>query len=90
VIAGPGTIWPMPESRARKKRSSRRYQVEPQRKKVAKHSPRWYGPLVLGVIGLGVVVVISNYLRGDLATNGVLWAGLGIIGVGFVGLTFWK
>jgi hypothetical protein len=42
------------------------------------------------VIGVGVVVVVSNYLRGDAATNGVLWAGLGIIGVGFVGLTFWK
>jgi len=46
--------------------------------------------LVLGVIGLGVVVVVWNYLRGDLASNGVLWAGLGIIGLGFVGLTFWK
>ena len=80
----------MPESRARKKRSSQRYQVEPQRKKKTKHSPRWYGPLVLGVIGLGVVVVVWNYLRGDFATNGVLWTGLGIIGVGFVGLTFWK
>jgi multisubunit Na+/H+ antiporter MnhB subunit len=81
---------PMPESRARKKRTGQRYQVEPQRKKRSKGSPRWYGPLVLGVIGLGVVVVIGNYLRGDFATNGVLWAGLGIIGAGFVGLTFWK
>jgi Cell division protein CrgA len=80
----------MPESRARKKRTSQRYQIEPQRKKRAKASPRWYGPLVLGVIGLGVVVVIANYLRGDGATNGVLWAGLGIIGAGFVGLTFWR
>jgi hypothetical protein len=80
----------MPESRARKKRTSQRYQIEPQRKKRAKSSPRWYGPLVLGVIGLGVVVVIANYLRGDGAPNGVLWAGLGIIGAGFVGLTFWR
>ena len=45
---------------------------------------------MLSVIGLGVVVVVWNYLRGDFATNGVLWTGLGIIGVGFVGLTFWK
>lgn len=80
----------MPESHSRKKRSSQRYQVEPQRKKRAKHSPRWYGPVVLSVIGLGVVVVVWNYLRGDSATNGALWTGLGIIGVGFVGLTFWK
>ena len=80
----------MPESRSRKKRPNQRYQIEPQRKKRSKASPRWYGPTVLSVIGLGVVVVVWNYLRGDLATNGVLWTGLGIIGVGFVGLTFWK
>jgi Cell division protein CrgA len=80
----------MPESRSRKKRRPQRYQVEPQRKKKSSQSPRWYGPFVLGVIGLGVAVVVWNYLRGDLATNGVLWTGLGIIGVGFVGLTFWK
>jgi cell division protein CrgA len=80
----------MPESRSRKKRPNQRYQIEPQRKKRSKASPRWYGPAVLSVIGLGVVVVVWNYLRGDLATNGVLWTGLGIIGVGFVGLTFWK
>ena len=45
---------------------------------------------MLGMIGLGVAVVIWNYLRGDAATNGFLWTGLGIIGVGFVGLTFWR
>lgn len=80
----------MPESRSRKKRANQRYQIEPQRKKRSNASPRWYGPVVLSVIGLGVVVVVWNYLRGDFATNGVLWTGLGIIGVGFVGLTFWK
>ena len=80
----------MPESRSRKKRPNQRYQIEPQRKRRSKASPRWYGPAVLSVIGLGVIVVVWNYLRGDFATNGVLWTGLGIIGVGFVGLTFWK
>jgi cell division protein CrgA len=80
----------MPESRTRKKRAGQRYQLEPARKKRPKRSPSWYGPLVLSVIGLGVAVVVWNYLRGDFASNGVLWAGLGIIGVGFVGLTFWR
>jgi hypothetical protein len=80
----------MPESRTRRKRGSQRYRVEPQRRKRARSSPRWYGPLVLGVIGLGVAVVIWNYLRGDAASNAALWTGLGIIGVGFVGLTFWR
>jgi hypothetical protein len=90
IRASPGTMRCMPESRTRKKRSAQRYQLEPQRKKRVKSSPRWYGPLVLGVIGLGVVIVVWNYLRGDFATNGALWTGLGIIGVGFVGLTFWR
>ena len=80
----------MPESRTRRKRGSQRHRLEPQRRKRARSSPRWYGPLVLGVIGLGVVVVIWNYLRGDAASNAALWTGLGIIGVGFVGLTFWR
>ena len=80
----------MPESRSRRKRTAQRYQLEPQRKKRVKSSPRWYGPLVLGVIGFGVLVVFWNYLRGDAASIGALWTGLGIIGVGFVGLTFWK
>jgi hypothetical protein len=80
----------VPESRTRRKRGSQRYRLEPQRRKRARSSPRWYGPLVLGVIGLGVAVVIWNYLRGDAASNAALWTGLGIIGVGFVGLTFWR
>jgi hypothetical protein len=80
----------MPESRTRRKRGSQRYRLEPQRRKRARSSPRWYGPVVLGVIGLGVAVVIWNYLRGDAASNAALWTGLGIIGVGFVGLTFWR
>jgi hypothetical protein len=80
----------MPESKARRKRSTQRYQLEPHRKRRAKTSPRWYGPLVLGVIGVGVAVVVWNYLRGDFASNAALWTGLGIIGVGFVGLTFWR
>jgi hypothetical protein len=80
----------MPESRIRRKRGSQRYRLEPQRRKRPRSSPRWYGPLVLGVIGLGVAVVIWNYLRGDGASNAALWTGLGIIGVGFVGLTFWR
>ena len=38
--------------------------------------------VLLSPLGLGVAVVIWNYLRGDFATNGFLWTGLGIIGVG--------
>jgi hypothetical protein len=80
----------MPESRQRHKKSSRRYQLEPQQKTRSKSSPRWFGPLVLGIMALGVVVIVWNYLRGDTASNGVLFIGLGLIAAGFLGTSFWK
>lgn len=80
----------MPESRHRPKRASRRYQLEPQRKARSKSSPRWFGPLVLGVMGIGVAVIVWNYLRGDAASNGVLFAGMGLIAAGFLGTSFWR
>lgn len=79
----------MPRSRQRQRRSSRRYQLEPQRKKPNRASPRWFGPLVLGVMGLGVAVIVWNYLRPD-ASNGTLFTGLGLIAAGFIGTMFWK
>jgi hypothetical protein len=80
----------MPESRQRRKQASRRYQLEPQRKQRTKTSPRWYGPLVLVVMGIGVVVIVWNYMRGDQASNTILFVGLGLIGLGFLGTTFWR
>ena len=80
----------MPKSKGRPKQRSTRYQLEPQKKKKAKASPRWYGPLMLVLMGIGVVVIVWNYTRGDLATNTDLMIGLGLIAVGFFGITFWK
>jgi cell division protein CrgA len=80
----------MPKSKGRSKPKGSRYQLEPQRKKKAKASPRWYGPSMLVLMGLGVVVIVWNYTRGDLATNTNLMIGLGLIAVGFFGVTFWK
>ena len=80
----------MPKSKGRSKPKSSRYQLEPQRKKKAKASPRWYGPLMLVLMGIGVIVIVWNYTRGDLATNTNLMIGLGLIAVGFFGVTFWK
>ena len=79
----------MPRSRQRQKRSTRRYQLEPQRKSRSRSSPRWFGPLVLGVMALGVIVIVWNYLR-PAPDNGVLFAGLGLIAGGFIGTSFWK
>jgi hypothetical protein len=44
---------------------------------------------VLGVMGVGVAVIVWNYLRPD-ASNGTLFTGLGLIAAGFIGTMFWK
>ena len=80
----------MPESHQRQKKSAKRYQLEPQKKARERSSPRWFGPLVLGVMALGVGVIVWNYLRGDTASNGVLFIGMGLIAAGFLGTSFWR
>ena len=80
----------MPQSKNRAKARKNRYQLEPQRRKPAKQSPRWYGPLVLSLIAVGVGMIIWNYLQGADASNTYLWAGLGLIAVGFFGTMFWR
>jgi ABC-type Fe3+ transport system permease subunit len=84
----------MPESRSRpKKTRSRRYQLEPQRKKRSTSSPRWYGPMLIGLMALGVAVIVLNYmgiLLPGATNNGWLWGGLGIIALGFVGTMYWR
>lgn len=81
----------MPESRGRRKPSKSRYQLAPAKKQKAKGSPKWFGPLMLGIMGVGVTVIVWNYTRGTGKTsNAVLMIGLGLIAVGFFGVTFWK
>ena len=83
----------MPKSKGRPKPRTSRYELEPQRKKKVKSSPRWYGPLMLVIMGVGVVVIVWNYTRGSGvggASNNVLLLGLGLIAAGFFGVTFLK
>ena len=81
----------MPQSKGRRKRTPGRYQLEPAKRKKPKKSPRWYGPSMLSLMGIGVLLIVWNYTRGVGATsNGVLVGGLAVIFVGFVGITFWK
>ena len=80
----------MPKSKGRQKPRNTRYPLEPQRKKKNKASPRWYGPLMLVLMGIGVVAIVWNYTRGDQASNTVLMGGLGVIAIGFFGVTFWR
>ena len=84
----------MPESRQRpKKKGSQRYQLEPQKRKRSKASPRWYGPSLLLLMAVGVMMIVLNYIGIVLPgapTNTWLWAGLGVIGLGFVGTMYWR
>ena len=84
----------MPESRSRsKKTGSKRYQLEPQRRQSSKSSPRWYGPMLLVVMGLGVAMIVLNYIGIVLPgapNNAWLWGGLGVIGLGFFGTMYWR
>ena len=55
---------------------------------------RWYGPLLITLMALGVIVIVANYMGLIPGTDGQassvwLWIGLGILGAGFVGTSFW-
>ena len=52
--------------------------------KDTKVSPRWYGPLLLGLLLLGVLIILLNYLSVFGTPSGwFLLLGLVVIGVGF-------
>jgi succinate-acetate transporter protein len=84
----------MPKSRSRNRAADkRRYQLEPEKKAPRqKPSPRWYAPAVLGFMGLGVTVIILNYIwpqvlpfTRDQTNPVIMFVGLAMILVGFVG-----
>jgi len=81
----------MPKSKGRKKPSKQGYQLHPHRKKRAKGSPRWYAPLMLVIMGIGVAVIVWNFLQPSTGFKaGYMWLGLGLIAGGFFGISFWK
>ncbi len=78
----------MPRSKSKR----RRYQPPPRKKH--KPSPRWYGVLLLTLFGLGVAVIVLNYIglmpfTGGTAKNWPLFTGLGLIALAFLGSTQW-
>jgi predicted acyltransferase len=86
----------MPKSRSRNRAAEkRRYQLEPSKKAPRKKaSPRWYAPVVLGLMGIGVLIIVLNYIwpsvlpfTNDVTSPVALLIGLGMIGVGFLGTT---
>ncbi|MEW6059650.1 MAG: cell division protein CrgA, partial [Actinomycetota bacterium] len=56
----------MPRSKQRQ-RTKRRPYVAPPPKRKPKKSPPWFGWLTLGVMALGVLLIVGNYMRGDNA-----------------------
>jgi LPXTG-motif cell wall-anchored protein len=80
----------MPRSKAKR----RRYRSLPAKKK-RKPSPKWFGWSILIVMGIGVLMIVLNYLgvipgTGRQASNLYLFLGLGLIGVGFLMSTAWR
>ena len=77
------------------KSKSKRSRYQPPPKKKPKPSPRWFGVLILTILGVGVLVIVLNYLRLDVILPGAprnlyLWTGLGAIALGFGLATQWR
>jgi multisubunit Na+/H+ antiporter MnhB subunit len=77
------------------KSKSKRRRYQPPARKKPKPSPRWFGALILSFMGLGVAVIVLNYLNlmpftgtaifSHLTTkNWPLFTGLGLIAAGFL------
>ena len=84
----------MPKSKGRRKPSKQRYNLHPHRKQRSKASPKWFAPLMLTLMGLGVAVIVWNFFRTDNGASAfnarVMWLGLGMIAGGFFGISFWR
>jgi hypothetical protein len=81
----------MPKSKTRRRDRNRPYTTPPTKRK-PKSSPRWYGVLVLGLMAVGVLMIVLNYM--DLMPGGTqqlwLWVGLAFIAGGFAAATQWR
>jgi len=81
----------MPESKGRKKRSSQRYALHPQRKQRTKASPAWFAPVMVALMIIGIGIIVWNFFRPNNGFDpGVMWLGLGVLAAGFFGISFWR
>lgn len=82
----------MPKSKGRKKPTKQRYNLHPHRKQRSKASPKWFAPVMVGLMVVGLAVIVWNFFRGNGQgfDPGVMWLGLGLIAAGFFGISFWK
>jgi hypothetical protein len=78
----------MPKSKSKR----RRYQPPPRKK--PKPSPKWFGASILGIMFIGVIIIVLNYLGlvpfSHGTSNLYLFVGLGLIAVGFLAATQWR
>ena len=78
----------MPESKKRKGRKPPPAQRASPKKEIAKNpSPTWYAIVMFALMGLGVALVLLNYIVPDVFGRWGLFVGLGSIAVGFLMLT---
>ena len=76
----------MPKSKPRKnRRQTRKYNpVASAAKEAEKNpSPTWYAATMFGLMGIGLILVLMNYILADTFSPWGLWGGLGAIAVGF-------
>jgi hypothetical protein len=75
---------------ARPTTSSSRY--TPPIPKSTKKSPKWMGPLILGLLILGAAMIVFNYFNvlPSSPTNWYLIGGIGLIAAGFITATQYR
>ena len=83
----------MPKSKHRKNRKpppSQRIKQKEQEAAKKPPSPLWYTVVLFGLMGIGVVLVLLNYIVPDTFGRWGLYAGLAAIAVGFLMLTNYR
>lgn len=55
-----------------------------------KPSGRWVPATMFSLLGLGLVTIVVNYMRGDQASNWFIFLGLGFILSGILVATQWR
>ena len=75
----------MPRSRSKRQRR------QPPPRPKPKKSPQWVGALFFTLLGVGVLVIVGNYVQifGGETSNFRLWYGLGLVAAAFVVATRW-
>jgi len=76
------------------KSKSKRSRYQPPPKKKHRPSPGWFGALILVCFGLGVAMIVLNYVNlipfwHNGTSSMFLFGGLGLIAVGFILATQW-